>query len=582
MKTVLYSILCGIVLAFSQNVLCADESIVWNYQTNGRVYATPVIEDSIMYIGSLDSNLYAINVNTGEKIWSYHTSNEIRTTVAIFDSILCFAAGQKLLGLSKSGDLIWEFLLYSGTFSNNHDDWDDFNSSPLIVDTVAYIGTEAGLVFGVNVISGDTVLHFQTPGATHTIETTLVYHEGKIYFGDWNGVFYCVDVQTAELVWSYDTKVDGTFSWVNAILTRSVIYADQVLFAGRCSRLYSLNLETGSKTWMTVDAGGLWMMGGLVLEDTIVYAGSSNQFVFQAFNVKTGAYLWRAPVDNRIYGCPFIGEDYYIVGTGLEPTDANGSLYLLNKSDHQIRERIRFGGQVHSSPVMVDSMIYVGCADGNVYAVSLSAMLNKLRPHTYLENTSPVDLGEIPNTEAYSTYIELLNDGEALDSIVVTCQNDNVQIEPSTFLIDAGGSQTVSLLFNTPLMEPKFYTINVVFKSWRSLLEDRIVKKYNMEVIGATSIEGYSQSENLMLGQNYPNPFTGRTVIPIQMARGGYVKLLIGDLTGNSIAVLYEGYLEEGAQTIIFDKDFIHPGLYTCQIITDDVNETIIMQSLVK
>jgi outer membrane protein assembly factor BamB len=582
MKTVLYSILCGIVLAFSQNVLCADESIVWNYQTNGRVYATPVIEDSIMYIGSLDSNLYAINTTTGEKIWSYHTSNEIRTTVAIYDSILCFAAGQKLLGLSKSGDLIWEFLLYSGTFSNNHDGWDDFNSSPLIVDTVAYIGTEGGLVFGVNVISGDTVLHYQTPGATHTVETTPIYYDGKIYFGDWDGVFYCFDVQTATLVWSYDTKVDGTFSWVNAIQTRSIIYDNQVLFAGRCSRLYSLNLETGSKTWMTVDAGGVWILGGLVLEDTVVYAGSSNQFVLQAFNVKTGAYLWRAPVDYRIYGTPFISEDYFIVGTGMESSNAYGSLYLLNKSDQQIRERIKLGGQVHSSPVMIDSIIYVGCADGNVYAVSLSAMLHRLRPHAYLENTSPVDLGEIPNTEAYSADIEVLNDGEAMDSIVVTCQNDNIQIEPSTFLIDAGGTQTVSLEFNTPQMEPMFYTINIFFKSWRSLLEDRIVKKYNIEVIGTTSIEGFSQKENLMLSQNYPNPFSGQTSIPIQMARGGYVKLLISDLTGNSIAVLYEGYLGEGLHTIVFDKDLLYPGQYTCQLITDAGNETIIMQSIVK
>jgi outer membrane protein assembly factor BamB len=271
--------------------------------------------------------MYAINIKTGEPIWRYKTTNQIRTNVAIYDSILCFASGEKLIGLNKSGDLLWEFLLCSQPFSNNHDDYDDFNSSPLLVDSIAYIGSDYGLFFGVNVLNGDTVLHYQTPGATHTIETTPVYSNGKVYFGDWDGVFYCVDVKTDELVWSYDTKTDGTFPWVNAIQTRSVIFEDQVLFAGRCSRLYSLNLETGAKKWMTIDMGGVWILGGLVLEDTIVYSGSSNQFRFQAFNAKTGKYIFTVAVDYRVYGTPFIGEDHYIVGTGMEPDNEYGSLF---------------------------------------------------------------------------------------------------------------------------------------------------------------------------------------------------------------------------------------------------------------
>lgn len=582
MKTLFYIILCCIAFTFSQKAFCADESIKWSFQTDGKVYATPVIEDTIMYIGSVDSNFYAINIKTGEKIWSYQTSNQIRTTVAIYDSILCFAAGEKLIGLSKSGNFLWDFMLCSDAFSNSHDDWDDFNSSPLLVDTVAYIGSEYGLFFGVNVKTGDTIFHYQTPAATHTIETTPVYSEGKVYFGDWDGIFYCVDVETADLVWSYDTKVDGTFAWVNAIQTRSVIYEDQVLFSGRCSRLYSLNLETGSRKWMTIDAGGVWILGGLVLEDTIVYAGSSNQFCLQAFNVKTGAYIWRVPVDYRVYGTPFIGEDYYFVGTGLEPTNMYGSLWVINKSDLQIRERIRVGGQVHSSPIVVDSVIYFGCADGNIYAASLSTLLNRTRPHIYLENTAPVDLGELSNATTYSTDIDVFNDGEATDSVIASCQNSNIQIEPSTFLIDPGSSQNVSLVFNTPQMTPMFYTNNILFRSMRSVMEDRLTKKYNFTVVGSVSIDDFEQDAHKTLGQNYPNPFTDRTIIPIQMDSPGFIKILVNDLVGNTVAVFFEGYLAEGSHTMVLDDSNLLPGLYTCQLITGEGQEFIIMEHLNK
>jgi len=37
---------------------------IWNYQTGGAVYSSPAVVDGVMYIGSMDSNVYAFGVST--------------------------------------------------------------------------------------------------------------------------------------------------------------------------------------------------------------------------------------------------------------------------------------------------------------------------------------------------------------------------------------------------------------------------------------------------------------------------------------------------------------------------------------
>jgi eukaryotic-like serine/threonine-protein kinase len=578
MKALLNKLFIGFLITFSQFVSGSNNAVEWKFQTGGNIYATPVIDDGIIYIGSVDSCLYAINAGTHEQVWKYHTTNEIRTTVAIYDSILCFASGEKLIGLSKSGNLLWEFLLCSQPFSSSHDAWDDFNSSPLLVDSIAYVGSDYGLLFGVNVINGDTVFHYQSPSGTFTIETKPVYYNGKLYVGDWDGVFYCIDVQTAETMWSYDTKNDNTYGWVNAIETNSVIYEDQILFAGRSCNLYSLNLETGSKKWMYHDGSSMWILGGLMLKDTLVFAGSSNQFIFQCFNVKTGSRLWTVPVDYRIYGSPCITDDFYFVGTGMETADPLGSLFVIQTSDNSKIAKIEVGGQVHSSPVMEDSTLYFGCADGFLYASRLKALLDLKYPHTYLEDNSVVDLGELPLSEAYNTSLTLINDGDGPDSLTVTCTNAHISMDPVTILLESGASTDVQITIDVPNINAGNYTVNIMFKSHRALEYINFYKRYTFEVANADGLGIEQQHLNEGIGQNYPNPFSMSTTVPVIKEKSGHASLNLYDARGSLISVLFDTEMPDGKHEINFSSGSLPEGLYLCKYITDTQTSTIRMQ----
>jgi outer membrane protein assembly factor BamB len=56
---------------------------IWNYTTGGSVFASATVVNDIVYVSSLDGNVYALNANTGNKIWNTPTGNAIYDKVAI-------------------------------------------------------------------------------------------------------------------------------------------------------------------------------------------------------------------------------------------------------------------------------------------------------------------------------------------------------------------------------------------------------------------------------------------------------------------------------------------------------------------
>jgi outer membrane protein assembly factor BamB len=52
------------------------------------VNGSPTVASVVVYIGSKDNNVYALNASTGNKIWSYITGNQIESTPSIANGIL--------------------------------------------------------------------------------------------------------------------------------------------------------------------------------------------------------------------------------------------------------------------------------------------------------------------------------------------------------------------------------------------------------------------------------------------------------------------------------------------------------------
>jgi hypothetical protein len=78
---------------------------------------------------------------------------------------------------------------------------------------------------------------------------------------------------------------------------------------------------------------------------------------------------------------------------------------------------------------------------------------------------------------------------------------------------------------------------------------------------------------------SYPNPFTGSTNIELQLAKSSYVRVIVTDITGRTVANLQEGNLTEGTHRFEFDASALPKGMYIAKVITSDSQKSVKMIS---
>lgn len=127
----------------------------WVYPVNNWLLGNPVVVGGIVYFGSFDQNVYALNASDGSKVWIYKTKGQIRDTPLVSNGVVYIdqqgvsqgdnaATGTpSVLALqANSGKLIWE---------------KEINGSPVALhDGVLYVSAANGLV-GLKTSDGSTM-----------------------------------------------------------------------------------------------------------------------------------------------------------------------------------------------------------------------------------------------------------------------------------------------------------------------------------------------------------------------------------------------------------------------------------------
>lgn len=71
-----------------------------------------------------------------------------------------------------------------------------------------------------------------------------------------------------------------------------------------------------------------------------------------------------------------------------------------------------------------------------------------------------------------------------------------------------------------------------------------------------------------VLGQNFPNPFSGNTVIPLTLHKSGWVELSIFDFSGSHVRTVWRGEKPAGTHRFEFEAGDLPSGIYACRLTT--------------
>jgi len=85
-------------------------SLVWKFKTGDVIKSSPVICGGVVYIGSDDGSVYAIDAANGRKIWSYQTEDAVEAPPTVVgDAVYVGSRDTFFYALdAKTGSLRWK------------------------------------------------------------------------------------------------------------------------------------------------------------------------------------------------------------------------------------------------------------------------------------------------------------------------------------------------------------------------------------------------------------------------------------------------------------------------------------------
>src|SRR2546421_315870 len=60
----------------------------WAFPTGNIVQSSPTVVNGVLYIGSFDYNIYAIDASTGLQKWAFPTSNVVQSSPTVVNGVL--------------------------------------------------------------------------------------------------------------------------------------------------------------------------------------------------------------------------------------------------------------------------------------------------------------------------------------------------------------------------------------------------------------------------------------------------------------------------------------------------------------
>ena len=311
--------------------------IRWQVQTGAVAPASPAVVDGVVYVGTHDRTLLALDATGGTERWRLVTDGAVGGAPAVADGAVYVGdeAGFLYAIDAASGALRWRADLGGSLYT----------SAPVVVDGVVYLtsgagGTAPAVVDGVVYAGGDGSAS-RSPLLAHAVDAATGAERWRHNVGR-NGIF-ALDATDGEERWRF-----ATFA---PVYHSSPAVAGGAVYVGsKDGHVYAVDAATGRERWRFKTGKAVYASPAVVAGT--VYIGSTDG-VFYAVDAATGQQRWRAEAGIVRRSSAAVAEGaVYVVGGNV--------LLALDAISGNERWRVTTGGAGEGSPVVIDGAVYVG------------------------------------------------------------------------------------------------------------------------------------------------------------------------------------------------------------------------------
>jgi glucose dehydrogenase len=288
----------------------ADGRALWRLQAEGAFTAQPAIARGVVFAGSSDGYLYAVDLGTGRARWRYRAGEEVGTTPAVSGGTVFVATLQDTLVAVDAETGAWK--------------WHHRRDAPA---------------------SGFTVRGAAGPTVA----------DGVVYGAFSDGTVVALDAGTGAARWERKVAPAGQFMDVDST---PVVHEGVVFVAAFSGLIAALDATTGKDVWTSRSPGA----SRVALAGDVVVAVTTTQAV--GLSRGDGTVLWTSPLRGQPGGAPLaVGRRVFI------PEDR--SLAALDARNGRRLVTFDPGTGISASPAVRDDRMYVISNGGTLVAVDL-------------------------------------------------------------------------------------------------------------------------------------------------------------------------------------------------------------------
>ena len=290
-------------------------SLSWRFETGGEIKSSPVVYRNVVYIGSGDGRVYAIDAASGTSIWTEDVGSPVE-------------------------------------------------APPLYHDYSLYVGTVDGALYSLDASDGAVRWTYETDGriagSANVFTRDVPGNDGRIglLVGSYDNKLHAVDADSGVQLWTYES---GYF-----INGSAAIAGENAIFGGCDAILHVVSLSDGTGV-AEVDTGA-YIAGSPAFRDGIAFiANYANKLL--AVDLESASILWEYENDDpagAFYSSPATDGELVVVG------GRDGRLFCVEAGSGEVLWTFTAAAEIDSSPVIAGNRVVTASMDGYLYVLDLA------------------------------------------------------------------------------------------------------------------------------------------------------------------------------------------------------------------
>jgi outer membrane protein assembly factor BamB/tRNA A-37 threonylcarbamoyl transferase component Bud32 len=318
--------------------------VLWTFATDDEIRSSPLCNREVVFIGSYDTNFYALNAKTGDFLWKATTKAGICSSAAIMGDIVVVGSEDNYVYAldAKRGSQVWTYRTGAAV-----------RSSPKQYKDMVFVGSDDQNIYCLHADTGQVLWKYRT---WNFVRSSAAFGKGLVFIGSSDGNLYALDTVSGTLKWKLHT--------LGAIISTPLVVGNTVIVGSMDNYVYAVDMETGYTSWRFECPRSVSASPASAGERVMI--GSSAGYL-HALDTRTGREIWSFDAGSQITSSPRISpvSDAVYFGTG------NNYVFSVDASTGELRWKYKTRGPVVSSPSIEDGIVYVGSLDRKLYALAV-------------------------------------------------------------------------------------------------------------------------------------------------------------------------------------------------------------------